>query len=141
MTNQSGVIENLEASKQKLQEMVGQIGEMISSLKSGGVVASGPRPARQAALPTRPSRKGSVSMRQAALVTLYESGTALHVEQVLKKAQTMGAVSEAADPIEAVDLLLYKLKKRGVPVEKTAPRTWRWIPGAEPQQWVIDVSQ
>lgn len=71
--------------------------------------------------------KGIVSLRQAVIRTMKESkGKALHTSEILRRANAIGATTEAKDPFGVTDLMLYSLKRDGNPVEKTAPRTWRW---------------
>lgn len=72
--------------------------------------------------------KGTISLRQAVQDVLKEAqGAPLHVKEILRRAQERGAVTESRDPQSVIDFVTYGLKTRdGAPVEKVAPRTWRW---------------
>lgn len=75
--------------------------------------------------------RGSISARSAILAVLREApGVALHSTEIWERAELMGARTDAATPKDVVDLNLYGLRKR-YPIEKVAPRTFRWKNGAK----------
>lgn len=79
-------------------------------------------------LPTPGPAKGSVSFRAAVQQVLREArGQPLHVKEIYKRAQSLGAASAAKDPVRITDLMIYSLRSRNkLPIEKTAPATYRW---------------
>ena len=98
--------------------------------------ASGKAPiAVQAALPLDEARKptgkpvGTASLRSTALAIVREAGgRPLTTREILDRAQARGADSAAKDPENVVDLILYTLRKRQhAPLDRPAPRTWRWV--------------
>lgn len=80
-------------------------------------------------LPTDP--KGTISFRGAVRQVIRDArGTPLHVREVYHRAQMLGAITKAKDPVKITDLMIYSLIKReGAPIEKSAPRTYRWVKG------------
>lgn len=87
-----------------------------------------PSPMIRVATRPQPRIKGSVSMTQAVKDVLMEDRSALRIETILERARARGAVTEAADPIGATDILLQKFRTRDkLPVQRVAPRTWQWI--------------
>ncbi len=76
---------------------------------------------------------GEVSMRSAVAQVVREAGGPLHTKEIMRRAQAMGATTNAKVPLSVVDLVLINLQKKGR-AERTAPRTWRWTdmdrPGA-----------
>lgn len=77
--------------------------------------------------------KGEVSFRSAILSALQGAhGEPLHVNEILARARAAGADTESKTPDRMVELVLYNLKRRDKkPVEKVAPRTWRWMQSAK----------
>jgi len=72
------------------------------------------------------ARKGVVSFRSAVLAVLREAhGEPLHSKEILQRALSMGATTTAKSPQAITDLMCYSLKEVH-PIEKVAPRTWRW---------------
>lgn len=67
------------------------------------------------------------SFRQTVMRVLEEAGGPISAEEILERAKAKGAVTHARQPVNATDLLLWKLRKAGKPVEKVEgqPRTWR----------------
>jgi hypothetical protein len=71
--------------------------------------------------------KGRVSYRSTVLRVIKEArGQPLHTAEIHRRARQLGASTAAKDPTAITDLLGYSLLKSGQPIEKCAPRTWRW---------------
>ena len=72
--------------------------------------------------------KGKVSLRSTVLQVIRDArGQSLHTAEIYKRARAAGASTEAKNPPAIIDLVSYSLKKSGQPIEKSAPRTWRWV--------------
>lgn len=70
--------------------------------------------------------KGTISMRQAIKTVLKDAhGSQLHSKEIWRRAQELGAKTTGSSPLGLVDLTAFSLSKTE-PVEKVAPRTWRW---------------
>jgi hypothetical protein len=66
------------------------------------------------------------SLRGAILKVLRDArGEPLHVSEIWKRAQALGATSNASRPMSAVDLALYGAQNRQ-PIERAGPGKWRW---------------
>ena len=71
--------------------------------------------------------KGKVSLRGSVLKVIKEArGEGVHSSEIWRRVQALGANTAAKDPHAIIDLTAYSLKSGGHPVEKAAPRTWRW---------------
>lgn len=83
-------------------------------------------PTDPASPPQRPG-KGALSFRQGLLRVLRDAhGEPLPAAEIVRRAATLGAQTTARDPARIADLSLWTFRRDGEPVEKTAPRTWRW---------------
>lgn len=113
--------ESLEAFRQDIKDTLA-----LEGAKRNG---TGPAPMIRIAAAPQPRIKGSVSMTQAVKEVLQEAhGEPMHVVDILAKAQAKGAITESSDPANSTDILLSKFRKRDhLPVERTAPRTWKWV--------------
>ena len=82
-------------------------------------------------LPIDGSAKGTVSFRSAVIRVLKDAhGEPLHIKEIYQRAVALGAVSGAKEPVRVTDLLIYSLIKRSqMPIDKTAPATYRWAGG------------
>lgn len=124
------VIEHLEAARNELLGWAGDIGRMLEYLQReqiGPVVLQA-----RTSQPARPARaRGKVSMRAALLETLEEERRPMPVTELLERAKAKGVVTDAADPLNTVDLTLYKAKTKGAPILKPEgqARTWQWDAG------------
>ena len=75
----------------------------------------------------RTAPKGRRSMRGAVLQVLADArGESIHAKEILRRARELGANTTAKDPEAIMDLMGYSLRE-GHPIEKSAPRTWRWV--------------
>lgn len=75
--------------------------------------------------------KGTISMRSAIKKVLQDArGMPLHSKEIWRRAQEMGAKTDGQSPLGLVDLSAFSLSKTE-PVEKVAPRTWRWYGATE----------
>ena len=117
-------LEQIDTRRERVLEAYKGL-EALLALQSGGV---------NPPLFTMPSSngdtkpKGKRSMRGAVLQVVKDAhGQALHSAEILKRARGLGANTQAKDPTAIIDLLMYAYKKEGQPVEKTQPRTWRYI--------------
>lgn len=71
--------------------------------------------------------KGTISIREAVKQTLMEAaGEAVHARDLWAKAQEMGAITAAPDPVNITDLTAYSMAKRMPQLQKVGPRLWRW---------------
>ena len=73
-----------------------------------------------------------MSVRAAILQVIRGSnGEPLHVKDVLQQIEALGAQvrSSTNDKPSVVDLGIYSLKKQGLPVERVATRTWKYLGG------------
>jgi hypothetical protein len=102
---------------------------VLVSLMQGyeGWLRLNPGAAVQLTLTTeRVQAQGGISFRGAVLRVLKEArGEPLNVREILVRAQGLGAVTGAKNPLGAVDLVAYSLAKNHS-VEKVGPRTWRY---------------
>ena len=74
----------------------------------------------------------SISIRAAILQVLRESkGEPLHVKEVLQQVEALGAHVRSAnnDKPSRIDVGIYGLKRQGLPVERVATRTWKYLGG------------
>ena len=79
------------------------------------------------AAPRSTAPKGEVSMRGTIKEILRESrGEPLHSKEIWRRAQERGVKSSGKNPVGLIDLTAYTLMKTQ-PIERTAPRTWRWM--------------
>jgi len=70
--------------------------------------------------------KGAVSFRSAVIAVVKEAhGEPLHTKEILKRALSRGATTEAKQPENITDLMCYSLSK-DYPIVKVGPRTWSW---------------
>jgi len=118
--------------------------EILVSLIRGyeGWLRLNPEPAAQLALVLRPppkagkgssQQKGTVSFRSSVLRVLRDArGEPLHSREILARAQALGAVTEAKNPVGTADLMAYSLS-RSQPLRRSSPRTWRWVGDEEGQ--------
>ena len=78
--------------------------------------------------------KGRVSVRQAVLQVLKDArGEPLHVKEIVRRINDLGAISASKNPAGVVGLVAMSLQKRdNQPIERTAGQTWRWAGTGEP---------
>lgn len=77
-------------------------------------------------------RQGTIGLVSAVLEVLQDAqGEPLHVKAILPRALAKGARTNAKNPLGVVDMVAANLRRDGKPVDKTGPRTWRWV-GASP---------
>lgn len=124
------VIEHLEAAEAELLAKAAELRRTMDSLKGLGALGS---PLYVAAAKNKPVRlrperaRGQTSMASATLGILQRVAPEPRTTtELLKEAETMGAVTTAQNPPESLDLLLYKQKGKGAPIRKVNPRTWVW---------------
>lgn len=125
------VLEHLEAAEAELLAKAAEVRRTMDSLKGLGALGSPLyRVAVGRAKPVRlrPERaRGQTSMASATLQILERvAPESRSTTELLKEAEGMGAVTEARNPPESLDLLLYKQKTKGAPIRKVATRTWVW---------------
>jgi hypothetical protein len=126
-----GVLEELEGVRAELLESLTSVERTIKLMKGRG--GATPRPALSE-VPRerrpRPARaRGAISIRQAATEALRRRpNQPMHATQIWAEAQVMGAKTTSPDPLNNVDLALYKAKQAGEPVEKVEgqAKTWVW---------------
>lgn len=134
------LMDYLVASKEELRKMEDQLDNLISTLqgiqKQEPFVVPPPaarRRQRSTVVAHRPGPKGNISMAQAVLEALQEAAPeAVHCQDLYDQAVARGASTTSDKPAEAVDLLLYKQRQRGIPIEKVGKRLWKWV--GEPGQ-------
>lgn len=78
----------------------------------------------------KPKRKGrpggTISFKDAVLTVLKEArGEPLHSRELIFRARGLGAITRARRPAGVVDVTMRALANE--PIEKVAPRTWRWV--------------
>ena len=118
----TGELDQLEARRQAI--LTAQKGlEALLGLRS--------KPEMQTELqlptPNPTKQKGTRSLRSAVKQVIQDArGSPLHSKEILKRARAMGASTAAKDPVAIIDLVMSSLRRDGGPVERTAPRTWRW---------------
>lgn len=83
---------------------------------------------RASPLPPSNTPKGQISVRRAIVAALREAGgRPMHAREIGSRIRELGAVTEARDPDHIIDLSASTMCKRdGSPLEKVAPKTWRW---------------
>lgn len=70
---------------------------------------------------------GALPLRAAILQVVRDArGQPLHAREILARTRAMGADTSAKKPESVVDLVAYSWKKRGEPLERSGPMTWRW---------------
>ncbi len=75
---------------------------------------------------------GAISAREAIKRVLQDAhGEPLHSEEIWRRAEMLGARTNAAVPKDVVDLTLVGLRQR-FPIQRVAPRTYKWVNGVEP---------
>lgn len=127
LTEITGELADVDARREKLLAAHKGL-EALLTLKSGSGDVVVTVPTAHLKLSGGPRPKGTRSLRGAVLQIVQDArGAPLHSAEILKRARAMGAETAAKDPKAIIDLMLYSLKKSGKPVEKTAPRTWRYI--------------
>ncbi|MBI2874213.1 MAG: hypothetical protein HYY09_03925 [Firmicutes bacterium] len=68
-----------------------------------------------------------ISLRSAVFQVLQEArGRSLHVTEIWDRAHRMGANTKADRPTAVIDSSLHAFHRKGGPVEKTGPATWKW---------------
>jgi hypothetical protein len=77
------------------------------------------------------SSEGQPSIRSAVVLVLKKASKPLHVREIWKEAQQLGASTTMARPTEAVHYALADLSRSGAPVEKVSPGVWRYKKEAE----------
>jgi hypothetical protein len=84
--------------------------------------------------------EGGPSFRGSVLKVLRDAhGEPLHAKEILRRVEAAGATSAAKNPLSVVALAIRSLSKNQ-PIQKAAPRTWRWA-GADmtlPDWAVVD---
>jgi len=95
-----------------------------------------PVPTSAPAIPNRPAgprraTQEELPMRRAVLQVLRDAhGEPLRVEEILERAQGLGAATRSKNPVNTIDLQLYGLRDRDkLSVQKVGPRSWRWAGG------------
>jgi hypothetical protein len=126
------VKEHLVKAKQGIEELGADLDRLIAGIEKQGGELPAPR---KRAEPRQPRVRGRVSMSQAVMDVLREAGEPLKAETIVERAFAMGAETEAERPGEAIDLLLYKARSKGKPVDRVEGqvRTWRWVGDAGSQ--------
>lgn len=134
-----------KTARAHLAEVQGQLArnedehEVLISLARGyeGWLRLNPEPVSQLPLSlesgsrSRSESKGNRSLRGAVLQVIKDArGEPITTREILNRALALGAATQATNPLGAVDLMAYSLKK-GHPVEKVGPRTWRWTASPE----------
>ena len=81
-----------------------------------------------ALLEARPPRtvrtRGDISLPDA-VKAIFPGAGQMHVSVFLEKAQEKGYVTTAENPVDSVDIQLYKLSKT-LPIKKVGKRMWEW---------------
>lgn len=78
-------------------------------------------------IPGKKVTRWKLSIRQAIIKTLKDAhGEPIHAKEILRRISEMGVRPNAKDPAGVIDLSCHSLKKGGKPIERSAPRTWRW---------------
>ena len=68
--------------------------------------------------------KGKISLRQAVREIVKGAlGEPIHAKEIWLRAQALGAISQAKNPVATIDLTAYSITG----MKKVAPRTWAWI--------------
>lgn len=117
-------LEQIDARRERVLEAYKGL-EALLALQSGG---SNPPLFSMPSSNNVTKPKGKRSMRGAVLQVVKDAhGQPLHSTEILKRARALDANTSAKDPTAIIDLLMYAYKKEGQPVEKTEPRTWRYV--------------
>ncbi len=138
---EKAVREQLEAARKDLRRVDEERDVLISMIRGceGWLRLHGVKPMEPVAQPALPMKapNGSdgataISLRSALLQVLKDAhGEALHVREMVPRALRLGASTNAKSPVTVADFMLDLLKKnKGEPIEKIAPRTWRYVGNA-----------
>jgi hypothetical protein len=132
INNESQMIRHLIIGYEGLLRMADPAPPLLNG-KTASAPAKKPQAARAASGRPSSRQKGSVSLSSAIVRVLQGAeGQPLHTSEIVRRAQAMGAVSEAEHPERVIDLILYGHRKRGKPVDRTGPLEWRWVGEAVP---------
>jgi hypothetical protein len=103
---------HIQAAKREAEEIAGFLG---SNGKAQVAVLTQPRTTR--------ARSG-LSLPDAVRAILPDAGP-MSVADFFEKAQERGYATNADNPVDSIDIQLYKLAKT-LPILKVAKRTWEW---------------
>ncbi|MBI2873482.1 MAG: hypothetical protein HYY09_00195 [Firmicutes bacterium] len=120
-------LSRLEQKRSGLITMKEALENWLQVQSNGKRSADGPKP-REPRKPRGTKSDRGMSLRSAAVQVLMDArGKALHVSEIWKKAQALGATTSTKRPGGVIDSSLHLYRKKGGPVEKSGPATWKWV--------------
>lgn len=107
-------LDQAEREFEEIARLAGNNGFSVSTEETPRVV----RKARS------PKANSAIGLPDAVKQILPGAGP-MHVKDFFEKATALGYVTNADNPVDSIDIQLYKLSKN-LPISKVGKRTWKW---------------